>query len=119
MSSGDIKKELFNIIMGKGFTINNNLQPKCRYDDKRHKIDKNVYQKVGVGIYLSPKINLIEQKTGIIHFMKRSYKIALMVSVDTSKIRQSDPDYWVLGKKDIEINKIIFKEVFWEKSFEF
>ena len=119
MSSGDIKKELFNIIMGEGFIRNNNLQPKCRYDDKRHKIDKNLYQKVGVGVYLSPKINLIEQKTGIIHFMKRSYKIALMVSVDTSKIRQSDPNYWVLGKKDIEINKIIFKEVFWEKSFEF
>ena len=42
-----------------------------------------------------------------------------MVSVDTSKIRQPDPDYWVLGKKDIELNKTMFKEVFWEKSFEF
>ena len=35
-----------------------------------------------------------------------------MVSVLAEKIRQPDENYWVLNPEDIEINKIIFKEIF-------
>ena len=93
--------------MNKGLVINKDLQPKFEYYDKRKK-----EKKVGYGIYLSPKINIIEGNTGIIHFKNKSYKIALMVSVLAEKIRQSDENYWVLNPEDIEINKIIFKEIF-------
>ena len=61
MTSKEIKKELNNIIMNnKGFVINKDLQPKCGYYNIRKK-----GKKVGNGIYLSPKINLIEENTGI------------------------------------------------------
>jgi hypothetical protein len=107
MTSKGIQKELNNIIMNKGLVINKDLQPKFEYYDKRKK-----EKKVGYGIYLSPKINIIEGNTGIIHFKNKSYKIALMVSVLAEKIRQPDENYWVLNPEDIEINKIIFKEIF-------
>ena len=107
MTSKGIQKELNNIIMNKGLVINKDLQPKFGYYDKRKK-----EKKVGYGIYLSPKINIIEGNTGIIHFKNKSYKIALMVSVLAEKIRQPDENYWVLNPEDIEINKIIFKEIF-------
>ena len=107
MASKGIQKELNNIIMNKGLVINKDLQPKFGYYDKRKK-----EKKVGYGIYLSPKINIIEGNTGIIHFKNKSYKIALMVSVLAEKIRQPDENYWVLNPEDIEINKIIFKEIF-------
>ena len=108
MTSKEIKKELNNIIMNnKGFVINKDLQPKCGYYNIRKK-----GKKVGNGIYLSPKINLIEENTGIIHFMNKSYKIALMVSVFAKEIRQPDENYWILNPEYIEINKIIFKEIY-------
>ena len=108
MTSKEIKKELNNIIMNnKGFVINKDLQPKCGYYNIRKK-----GKKVGNGIYLSPKINLIEENTGIIHFMNKSYKIALMVSVFVKEIRQPDENYWILNPEYIEINKIIFKEIY-------
>ena len=107
ISAKKIRQELHEILMEKGLIINNNIQPKCRYNDKRNK-----NKKVGVGIYLSPKINIIESNTSIIYFNNKAYKIALMASVLTDKIRQPDLNYWVLNPDDIEFNKIIFKEIF-------
>ena len=97
------------IIMHKGFYINPDLQPKCRFKDKRRK-DKYV----GTGIYLTPKINIIEQNTGIVHFNKKAYKVALMVRVIPGKIRQPDNDYWILQPNEIEIIRIIFKEIYFD-----
>ena len=107
ISSKKIRQELHEILMGKGLIINNDLQPKCRYNDQR-----NEKKKVGLGIYLSPKINIIESNTSIIYFNHKAYKIALMASVLTDKIRQPDSNYWVLYPDDIEFNKIIFKEIY-------
>ena len=107
ISSKKIRQELHEILIGKGLIINNDLQPKCRCNDKR-----NENKKVGVGIYLSPKINIIESNTSIIYFKHKAYKIALMVSILTDKIRQPDSNYWVLNPEDIEFNKIIFKEIY-------
>ena len=44
--------------------------------------------------------------------MNKSYKIALMVSVFAKEIRQPDENYWILNPEYIEINKIIFKEIY-------
>ena len=107
MNPRNIKMMINNIIMGKGFNIDCDLQPKCRFFDKR-----KPKKYVGNGIYLTPKINIIEKNTGIVYFNKKAYKIALMAKVLTDKIRQPDNDYWILDKDDIEIIRIIFKEIY-------
>ena len=107
MNPRNIKMMINNIIMGKGFNIDYDLQPKCRFFDKR-----KPKKYVGNGIYLTPKINIIEKNTGIVYFNKKAYKIALMAQVLTDKIRQPDNDYWILDKDDIEIIRIIFKEIY-------
>ena len=66
---------------------------------------------VGNGIYLTPKINIIEKNTGIVYFNKKAYKIALMVKVLPDKIRQPDYDYWIMQPNEFEIMRIIFKEI--------
>ena len=112
MTPKKIKRELNNIIYN-GFVLDNKYQPKCRCIDIRTKL------KVGTGIYLSPKIDFIESNTGMIYFNGKAYKIALMVSVLSDKIRQPDSNYWVLRDEEIEINKIIFKEIHLDIKFDF
>ena len=106
MTPRKILKEL-NKIINKGFIHDEYNQPKCRCLDIRKK--GNI--KVGAGIYLSPKIDFIESNTGMICFNNKTYKIALMVSVLADKIRQPDSNYWILRREEIEINKIILKEI--------
>lgn len=105
MTPRKILREL-NKIINKGFTQDMNNQPKCRCLDIRKKD-----MRVGTGIYLSPKIDFIESNTGMICFNNKTYKIALMVSVLADKIRQPDSNYWILRREEIEINKIILKEI--------
>ena len=107
MNPRNIKMMINNIIMGKGFNIDCDLQPKCRFFDKR-----KPKKYVGNGIYLTPKISIIEKNTGIVYFNKKAYKIALMAKVLTDKIRQPDNDYWILNPNEIEIIRIIFKEIY-------
>ena len=107
MNQIKIKIMINQIIMCNDFNINYDLQPKCRFFDKR-----KPKKYVGTGIYLTPKINIIEKNTGIVYFNKKAYKIALMAQVLTDKIRQPDNDYWILDKDDIEIIRIIFKEIY-------
>ena len=107
MKSRQIKIMLHIILMKNGLVPNLDLQPKCRFNDKRKK-----NKKVGTGIYLSPQINEIEQNTGIIYFKGKLYKVALMARVITEKIRQPDNIYWVLNPNEIEFIRIIFKEIY-------
>ena len=79
-------------------------------------MDKRTNMKVGAGIFLSPKIDFIESNTGMIYFDGKAYKIALMVSVIANKIRQPDSNFWVLRNEEIELNKIIFKEIHFEEN---
>ena len=60
------------IIMHEGLVIDQNLQPKCGFLNKRNKNNN-----VGNGIYLSPNISIVEQKTGIVFLDDKAYKIAL------------------------------------------
>ena len=108
LKSREIIMMLF-IIMHEGLKTNYNIQPKCRFFDIRRP-DKYV----GTGIYLTPKINIIEQNTGIVYFNKKAYKVALMVRVIPGKIRQPDNDYWILQPNEIEIIRIIFKEIYFD-----
>ncbi len=69
------------IIMHEGLVIDQNLQPKCGFLNKRNKNNN-----VGNGIYLSPNISIVEQKTGIVFLDDKAYKIALMARVLSDKM---------------------------------
>ena len=109
MNPRKIKKELFNI-------ISNAFPEDNKYAKKARCMDKRTNMKVGAGIFLSPKIDFIESNTGMIYFDGKAYKIALMVSVIANKIRQPDSNFWVLRNEEIELNKIIFKEIHFEEN---
>ena len=94
------------IIMHEGLVIDQNLQPKCGFLNKRNKNNN-----VGNGIYLSPNISIVEQKTGIVFLDDKAYKIALMARVLSDKIRQPDNNDWILNTKEIEFTRILFKEI--------
>ena len=101
-----IKNMLNKIIMHEGLVIDQNLQPKCGFLNKRNKNNN-----VGNGIYLSPNISIVEQKTGIVFLDDKAYKIALMARVLSDKIRQPDNNDWILNTKEIEFTRILFKEI--------
>ena len=92
--------------MHEGLVIDQNLQPKCGFLNKRNKNNN-----VGNGIYLSPNISIVEQKTGIVFLDDKAYKIALMARVLSDKIRQPDNNDWILNTKEIEFTRILFKEI--------
>ena len=94
------------IIMHEGLVIDQNLQPKCGFLNKRNKNNN-----VGNGIYLSPNISIVEQKTGIVFLDDKAYKIALMARVLSDKIRQPDNNDWILNTKEFEFTRILFKEI--------
>ena len=60
-------------------------QYKCNYSDIRHK-----NKRIGTGVYLTPNINICENYSGQISFNNSKYKIALMVKVQNSKIREPE-----------------------------
>ena len=104
ISSEEKGKMLYNIIVKGEFK--KDLPKKCHELDIRHN-----GKKVGVGIYLSPKINIAEQNSGTLIFNNKKYKIVLMAKVLTKAIREPiDHSFWVLNKDDIRIYRILVKE---------
>ena len=68
-------------------------------------------QKVGVGIYLSPNVNIAERYCGIFNFNLKKYKVVLMAKVLIDKIKEpEDHSFWILNENDIRIYKILVKE---------
>jgi hypothetical protein len=58
-------------------------------------------KKVGVGVYCSHDINVIESYSGIMNIQGNRYKVAFMLRVKPDKIRHSSgSDYWVLNAGD-------------------
>lgn len=104
-SSKEIKVILQNII------IENKLNPEenqfKRYDnDKRHN-----RKQIGVGIYLTPDINMAEKFSGKISINNKRYRVVLMAKVLINKIREpEDINFWILNKEDIRFYRILVKE---------
>ncbi len=77
--------------------IEENLKPGAgqgysSYDDVKHPGNK-----VGIGVYCSPKPSVMEGYAGIIEVNGHKYKVAFMLRVKPDKIRYSNPDIWVLN----------------------
>ena len=79
---------------------------KSKYKDIRHN------KKIGVGIYMSPFVDVAEQFSGIIYFNNKRYKIVLMARVLIENIKEpEDNSYWILNNKDIRFYRILLKEI--------
>jgi hypothetical protein len=82
------------------------LSIKCKDFDIRHKP-----KRIGVGIYLSPNVNIAAKNSGTFDFNKKKYKFVLMAKVSTKNIKEPDDhSFWILDDKYIRIYKILVKE---------
>ena len=106
-SSNKIKELINNIITKDGLNKGEN-QFKCSSQDKRHP-----NKKIGVGIYLTPDINIAEKFSGKITINNKKYKVVLMARVLIDQIREPpDINFWITSKQYIRLYRILVKEVF-------
>ena len=72
-------------------------------------------QKVGEGVYCSPKPDVLDSDGGIVQVGNKKYKIGFMLRVKPDKIRiaKTNPDYWVLNGNSDEIRpyRILIKNL--------
>ena len=77
--------------------------------DCRHK-----GQKVGVGVYVTPNINVAMGYAGSIKLGNKMYKLVIMVRVNPSKIREptSQKEYWIVDGKSDQLRpyRLLIKE---------
>jgi hypothetical protein len=93
----------------------NNLQTGIR---QRFKDSNDIYhfgQKVGEGVYLTPKPEVLEQYSGVFNCNGTNYMIGFMTRVKPEKIRcpEEKQDYWVINGTDNEVRpyRILIKEI--------
>jgi hypothetical protein len=104
LSSEEIGNMLNNVIVKREFK--RELSIKCKDFDIRHKP-----KRIGVGIYLTPNVNIAENNSGTFVFNRKKYKIVLMAKVPIKKIKEpEDHSFWILDDKDIRIYRILVKE---------
>ena len=104
-SSTEIGKMLNNIVVKGEFK--RELSIRCNALDIRHN-----GRRVGVGIYLSPNVNIAERYCGIFSINLKKYKVVLMAKVLIDKIKEpEDHSFWILNENDIRIYKILVKEI--------
>ena len=72
-------------------------------------------EKVGVGVYCSPDINIIEAYSGIMNIQGNKYKVAFMLRVKQDKIRipSNQKNYWVLNGDFSELRpyRLLIKKI--------
>ena len=101
--------EIINNIITKDELNQGKNQFKCSSCDKRHP-----GKRVGVGIYLTPDINIAEKLSGKMLINGKKYRIILMARVLISQIKEpTDINFWIINdKKYIRFYRILVKEVF-------
>ena len=76
-------------------------------DDIRH-----IGKKVGVGVYITPKIEIAKQYAGIITYEGQNVNTILLVKVKRKAIRECkcNTDYWVVNGSidEIRLSKVLF-----------
>ena len=75
-----------------------NLQPGKAQAFKNDIDIKHKGKKVGIGVYISYSISVLEQYSGIINIRGKKYKVGIMVRCKPDKIRvpRKQQNYWVL-----------------------
>ena len=93
----------------------NNLKTGMR---QQFKYSNDIYhpgEKVGAGVYVTPKPEVMENYCGIYNNGEKNYKIGLMNRVRPDRIRcpEEKDDYWVINGTDNEVRpyRILIKEI--------
>ena len=91
-SSDNVKKGVKSI-------LETNLRPGGGQACKNHNDLNHPGQKVGIGVYCSPSLSVIDGYSGIMNINGHNYKTAFMLRVKPDKIRisASSKDYWVVN----------------------
>ena len=93
----------------------NNIQTGIRQGFKDSNDINHFGQKVGEGVYVTPKPEVLEQFSGVFKYNGKIYMIGFMTRVHPEKIRipEEKQDYWVINGTDNEIRpyRILIKEV--------
>ena len=105
-------EEVKNIIKS---ILRNNLQPGGGQGYKNDYDKNHPFNKVGVGVYCSPDINVLEEYAGFITVKGKKYKVGIMVRCKRDKIRipRSHQNYWVLDGNFDQLRpyRLLIKEV--------
>ena len=93
-------KEIVKII------IEQNLKPGSGQGYRDSNDVKHPGNKVGVGVYCTPKPSIMEGYAGTLEVKNHKYKVAFMLRVKPDKIRYSNPDIWVLNGGNGDFSEI-------------
>ena len=95
--------------------LESNLKPgkgqsfKDSYDSNHHG------RKVGIGVYCSPDVNVLEEYAGILKIQGKRYQVGFMLRVKPDKIRipSNQKNYWVLNENFDEIRpyRLLLKKI--------
>ena len=92
-----------------------NMQTGIRQNFKESKDYYHKDQKVGEGVYVTPKPEILDKYCPIFEYDGTQYKIGFMTRVMPEKIRcpEEEKDYWVINGTDNEIRpyRILIKEI--------
>ena len=79
---------------------------------KFHSMDiRHKGKKIGTGVYLTQRIDIAEEYSGLIMINNKLYKIVLMARVLIDKIKEpEDFNYWILNPDYIRVYRILLKE---------
>ena len=92
-----------------------NIQTGIRQNFKESKDYYHKDQKVGEGVYVTPKPEILDKYCPIFEYDGTKYKVGFMTRVMPEKIRcpEEEEDYWVINGTDNEIRpyRILIKEI--------
>ena len=95
--------------------LESNLKPGSGQAYKNANDYNHPGKKVGIGVYCSPDINVLEEYAGILKIQNIKYKVGFMLRVKPSKIRilVSHKNYWVLNGNFDEIRpyRLLIKKI--------
>jgi hypothetical protein len=98
-----------------GAIYNTEFKPGWGQEHKRHDDINHPGQKVGIGVYCTPYVEIAEKFAGTCEIKGKSYKTVLMTRVKQSAIRtcQDQNDYWVVNgtKDEIRPYRILYKSI--------
>ena len=95
--------------------INNNINNDYKNDNNINELSKKEYSFVGIGLYLTEKIDDASEYSGIIEHLNHRYKITFMCRVCPNKVRISKyyKNYFVVDPNEncVRPYRILLKEI--------
>jgi hypothetical protein len=95
--------------------LESNLKPGKGQSFKNSNDSNHPGRKVGIGVYCSPDVNVLEEYAGILKIQGKRYQVGFMLRVKPDKIRipSDQKNYWVLNGNFDEIRpyRLLIKKI--------